>query len=140
VPRTTGLGSGRFHPASKTLTELIAPTSNRIVRHNHVALEKRFSNVAQAQLKAEVPAHRATDNLGWKAVTVIERFRFLHRATLSDHAPNLTVPGIMLLYVNTEPSHLGFFIIGIFILSWLVSVVIYRIKRYDELEAVRASP
>jgi len=92
VPRTTGLGSGGFHPTSKTLTELIAPTSNRLVRHNHAALEKQFFNVAQAPLNAEVPAHRTTDNLGWKAVAVIERFRFLHRAILSDHAPNLTVP------------------------------------------------
>jgi high-affinity nickel-transport protein len=30
---------------------------------------------------------------------------------------------------------LGFVIIGIFILSWVVSTVVYKIRRYDELDA-----
>jgi high-affinity nickel-transport protein len=34
---------------------------------------------------------------------------------------------------------LGYVIIGIFALSWLVSVVFYRFMRYDELD-VRVTP
>ncbi|HEX4206441.1 MAG TPA: HoxN/HupN/NixA family nickel/cobalt transporter [Ktedonobacteraceae bacterium] len=34
---------------------------------------------------------------------------------------------------------IGYFIIGIFIVSWLVSTIIYRVKRYDDLE-VKSTP
>jgi len=42
--------------------------------------------------------------------------------------------------LNDNFNNLGFIIIGVFILSWLVSLVIYRVKRYDQLEAKSASP
>jgi high-affinity nickel-transport protein len=29
----------------------------------------------------------------------------------------------------------GYLIIGIFVVSWIVSAVIYRVKRYDEIDA-----
>jgi len=32
----------------------------------------------------EIPAHGATDDCGGKAMTVIKRFRFLHRTILRD--------------------------------------------------------
>jgi hypothetical protein len=49
-------------------------------------------HIAQAQLEAKIPAHGATDDHGWKTVTVIERFRFLHHAILRHRLRNLTMP------------------------------------------------
>ena len=92
VPCATRLASRRFDPVSEALAKLIAPASDCLVCHGHTALEEQFLDVAQAQLKAEIPAHSATDDLGWETVTVIERFRFLHHAILRDRASNLTTP------------------------------------------------
>jgi len=41
--------------------------------------------------------------------------------------------------LNDNFGVLGFVIIGVFGMSWVVSILIYRIKRYDEIE-VRTSP
>jgi hypothetical protein len=79
---------------SEALAKLIAPASDCLVCHGHTALEEQFLDVAQAQLKAEMPAHSATDDLGWETVTVIERFRFLHHAILRDRLSNLTTPAV----------------------------------------------
>jgi high-affinity nickel-transport protein len=35
--------------------------------------------------------------------------------------------------VNDNFGLLGYGVIGIFVLSWLVSIVIYRLKRYDDI-------
>ncbi len=37
--------------------------------------------------------------------------------------------------LNDNFNNLGFFIIGVFIVSWVLSIVIYRVKGYDRLEA-----
>jgi hypothetical protein len=71
-----GVSSRGFHPVSEALAKLVAPASDRPICRGHTALEKQFFDVAQAQLEAEVPAHGATDEAGWEAVTVIKRFRF----------------------------------------------------------------
>jgi hypothetical protein len=92
VPRATRLASRRFYPVSKALTKLVAPSSDRLVCHDDATLEEQFFDVAQAQLKAEVPAHSATDHPGRETVTVIERFRFLHHAILRDPPNSLTTP------------------------------------------------
>src|SRR5258707_6309141 len=92
VPCATRLASRRFDPVSEALAKLIAPASDCLVCHGHTTLEEQFLDVAQAQLKAKIPAHSATDDLGWETVTVIERFRFLHHAILRDRASNLTTP------------------------------------------------
>lgn len=42
-------------------------------------------------------------------------------------------------YLNDNFNDLGFIIIGVFILAWVVSFVIYRIKGYDELPANSAA-
>jgi nickel/cobalt transporter (NiCoT) family protein len=42
--------------------------------------------------------------------------------------------------LNDNFNNLGFIIIGVFIVAWLASFVIYRIKRYDELDPVLAEP
>jgi hypothetical protein len=80
----------------KALAKLVAPASDRLICHGHTTLEEQFLDVAQAQLKAEVPAHGATDDFSWKTVTVIKGFWFLHRAILRDRPDNLTMPaGVM---------------------------------------------
>ncbi len=40
--------------------------------------------------------------------------------------------------LNDNFGTLGFVIVGLFVVSWVVSVVIYRIKRYDDIEASAA--
>ena len=92
VPRATRLASRCFYPMRKALTKLVTPASDRFICHGYTALEEQFLYVAQAQLKAKIPAHGATDDHDWKTVTVIERFRFLHHAILRDQAANLTTP------------------------------------------------
>ncbi len=41
---------------------------------------------------------------------------------------------------NLDFGFLGGIIIGLFILSWVISTVIYRVKRYDDLEVKSAQP
>ncbi|SAK77911.1 hypothetical protein AWB75_04592 [Caballeronia catudaia] len=94
VPGATWLASRGFHPVSEALAKLVTPTSDRLC-HEHTTLEKRLFDVAQAQLEAEVPAHGATDDAGREAVTVIERFRFLHRIILRERPNNLTTPALV---------------------------------------------
>jgi hypothetical protein len=77
---------------SKALAKLVTPASDRLVCHGHAALEKQFLDVAKAQLEAEMPSNSAADNSSRETVTVIELFRFLHRAILSDGSRNLTTP------------------------------------------------
>jgi high-affinity nickel-transport protein len=36
--------------------------------------------------------------------------------------------------INDNFGTLGYLIVGIFIVAWLVSVIVYRLKRYDEIE------
>ena len=38
--------------------------------------------------------------------------------------------------LNDNFGVLGYVIVGIFVVAWLVSFVVYRLKRYDEIEAV----
>ena len=89
---------------SKALTELLAPATDRLVGHDHAALEEQFLDVTQAQLEAEIPAHSATVDFGWETVTVIERFRFLHHAILRERPNNLTMPLDPLRTADT-PKH-----------------------------------
>jgi hypothetical protein len=84
-PRCFG-APGEFSP------EFVAPAADRFVCDYHATLEEQFLDVTQAQLEAEIPTHRATDDVGRKTVTVIERFRFLHRDILRDRPNNLTMP------------------------------------------------
>jgi nickel/cobalt transporter (NiCoT) family protein len=39
--------------------------------------------------------------------------------------------------LNRNFGSLGLLIIGLFIASWLVSMLVYRVKRYDEIEVTR---
>jgi hypothetical protein len=59
--------------------ELVAPAANRFVADIHATLEQQLPDVAQAQLEPEVAAYRVTHDRSREAMTVIKRFRFLHR-------------------------------------------------------------
>ena len=52
------------------------------LRRRYTALEEQFLNVAQAQLKAEIRAFSAIDDLDRETMTAITRFRFLRRTIL----------------------------------------------------------
>jgi high-affinity nickel-transport protein len=41
--------------------------------------------------------------------------------------------------LNNNFGYLGYSIIGIFFVSWLVSIAVYKVKRYDDLEVKLAS-
>jgi high-affinity nickel-transport protein len=36
--------------------------------------------------------------------------------------------------LNNNFGTLGFIVIGVFVVSWIVSIAIYRMNRYDEIE------
>ena len=40
--------------------------------------------------------------------------------------------------LNTNFGMIGFVIIGVFVVSWVVSIIIYRMNRYDEIEVTPA--
>jgi hypothetical protein len=83
------LASRCFHTVSQFRAEFGAPVSDRLVGHNHPALEEQFFDIAQAQLETKVPTHRATDDARRETVTVIQRFRSLHQAILPDSITQL---------------------------------------------------
>ena len=69
----------------------------KVLRAIRLALD-----IAQTQLKVEMPAHSATDDLGWETMTVVERFRILHHAILRRWPNNLTTPNFLCL-LNSHP-------------------------------------
>ncbi len=42
--------------------------------------------------------------------------------------------------LNNNFGVIGFAIIGVFVMSWAVSIIIYRMNRYDEIEVAPALP
>src|SRR5471032_334298 len=97
VPGATRLASRCFHPVSKALAKLVAPTSDRLICHGYTALEEQFLDVAQTQLETEIPSNSAADDTSRETVPVIKRFRFFHRAILRDRPNNLTMPLLPIL-------------------------------------------
>jgi high-affinity nickel-transport protein len=43
-----------------------------------------------------------------------------------------------IVLLNNNFGILGYVIIGIFMVSWIVSVLLYRLKRYDDIEVTLA--
>ena len=73
------LRRGAFSRRAKPETSLLLGL-NRLVGYDQGALEEKILNIAQAQLKGDMPAHGATSNSGCEAMTVAERFQFLRYA------------------------------------------------------------
>ncbi|AKM33484.1 hypothetical protein AB870_25225 (plasmid) [Pandoraea faecigallinarum] len=72
VPRATGLAACRFDPMSKARAKLVAPAADRLVADYHPTLKQQLFDVAQAELKSEVPTHRMADDRRRESVAVIE--------------------------------------------------------------------
>jgi len=92
MPCGAGLTASSLNAMREARAELIAPAPDRFITDNDAPLEQQLRNVAQAQLKPEVPAHGAPDDHGRKTVTTIERLRFLHRVILRDSHRYVTAP------------------------------------------------
>ncbi len=93
---------------------------------------------------------------GWAFVKPIRKLYYNMTITLVSVAVALLVGGIEALglladrlkleggfwhgigELNDDFGTLGFVIVGLFLVSWIVSVVIYRVKRYDDIEASAA--
>jgi len=94
---------------------------------------------------------------GWAFVKPIRKLYYNLTITLVSAAVALVVGGIEGLglvgselnfsgwfwdkigLLNNNFGYIGYTIIGIFAVSWLVSTLVYRIKRYDDLEVVGTS-
>ncbi|AKK24623.2 hypothetical protein MB84_27670 (plasmid) [Pandoraea oxalativorans] len=77
---------------SKARAKLVAPAADRLVADYHPTLEQQRFDVAQAELKSEVPTHGMADDRRRESVAVIERFRFSHRFIVRQLTANVTVP------------------------------------------------
>jgi len=86
-----GLGR-RFGAMGESSAELVAPATDRFVRHHDTTLEQQLLDVPQAQAEPEIPSNRAADDDGREPVTVIKRFRFLHHLIYRRFTVNLTKP------------------------------------------------
>ena len=93
---------------------------------------------------------------GWAFVKPIRKLYYNMTITLVSVAVALLVGGIEALglladrlkleggfwhgigELNDDFGTLGLVIVGLFLVSWIVSVVIYRVKRYDDIEASAA--
>ena len=89
---------------------------------------------------------------GWAYVKPIRKLYYNMTITLVSVLVALLVGGIEALGLIADQLHLkggfwdfigtssdnfgmiGYFIIAIFILSWLVSTLVYRLKKYDDIE------
>jgi high-affinity nickel-transport protein len=57
--------------------------------------------------------------------------------TLALAADKLALKGPLWDFIGMLSDHfgmLGYMVIGLFLLSWIVSALIYRLKRYDEID------
>lgn len=72
VPGRLRLAARAFGANRKARAEFVAPAPDRLVADDHPALEQKLLDVAQAQLKSKIPAHRLADHHCREAVPVIE--------------------------------------------------------------------
>jgi hypothetical protein len=100
-------GTARFAPGSldgmrEPPSKFVAPAANGFVTHRGATVQEQLFNVAQAQLKPEIPANGATDHHRWKAMAMIERFCLFYLSTLRDHICNVTKPSTHLTRSDRE--------------------------------------
>jgi len=95
---------------------------------------------------------------GWAFVKPIRKLYYNMTITLVSVLVALLIGGIEVLTLigdhfkiqgavwdmigslNNNFGFIGFVIIGVFVVSWTVSIIIYRINRYDEIEVAPALP
>jgi hypothetical protein len=76
MPCGARLAPRRFGALGESSAELVAPAADRFVRDHDTTLEQQLLDVPQAQAEPKIPANRAADDDGRKAVAVIKRFVF----------------------------------------------------------------
>ena len=95
---------------------------------------------------------------GWAYVKPIRKLYYNMTITLVSVLVALVIGGIEALSIVADQLNLkgpfwefvgnlsdnfgtiGYIIIGIFLLSWLISTIVYNIKKYDEIEVVSLTP
>jgi high-affinity nickel-transport protein len=92
---------------------------------------------------------------GWAFVKPVRKLYYNLNITLISVVVAVVVGGIEVLQVisvelnlsgpvwdfinNTlDLGNVGFFIVAILLLSWLISTIVYRLKRYEEIEVTPA--
>jgi high-affinity nickel-transport protein len=92
---------------------------------------------------------------GWAFVKPVRKLYYNLNITLISVIVAVVVGGIEVLQVTSSELHLigpawdfinntldlgnvGFFIVAILLLSWLISTIVYRLKRYEEIEVTPA--
>ena len=92
---------------------------------------------------------------GWAFVKPVRKLYYNLNITLISVLVAVVVGGVEVLQVLSSQLHLsgpvwdfinntldlgniGFFIVAILLLSWLISTVIYRVKKYEEIEVTPA--
>jgi high-affinity nickel-transport protein len=94
---------------------------------------------------------------GWAYVKPIRKLYYNMTITLVSVLVALVIGGIEALSIVGDQFHLngplwdfvsnlgdnfgtiGYIIIGIFILSWLISTIVYNVKKYDEIEVATST-
>jgi CheY-like chemotaxis protein len=92
MPRGPGLATRRLRTVCEARTELMALALDRFVTDANPALEQQLLDITQAELKSEIPTHRATDDRHRKVMTVEKRIWILYQAIVLDYLRNVTVP------------------------------------------------
>ncbi|AMV45931.1 hypothetical protein ATN79_28735 [Paraburkholderia caribensis] len=102
MPGTARFAASSLDAMREPCAKFIALAAHGSVTHHDPALEQQLFNVAQAQLKPKVPANGTTDHHRRKAMTMIERSRFIHLQILRDHLGNVTKPALLLAIVESQ--------------------------------------
>jgi hypothetical protein len=82
VPRASRLAPRHFGALGESSAKLVAPATDRFVRDHDTTLAQQLLNVAQAQVKPEIPSNRTADDDAGEAVAVIKRSGLLHHFIL----------------------------------------------------------
>src|SRR6266702_5220789 len=72
--------------------EFVAPAPDCFITDDYAALEQQLFNVAQAQLKPEIPANGAADDGARESTAMVQRRDCLHRITLPARPVTVTTP------------------------------------------------
>ncbi len=73
VPRVAQPASSAPQPPRVVEPERLTPLADRFVRDRNAALGEEIFHITEAQAEAVIEPHRVTDDLGWKAVSVVAR-------------------------------------------------------------------
>lgn len=85
MPDITGSGGLTAQRAGKGRAELLAPATDRFIRHNETAFEQHLLNQAETQRKPEIQPYRMRDHFAWKTMPFVAHNLFAHHSSLSHY-------------------------------------------------------